>query len=98
MAVLMVIMHKLGLSYYVPETMLFSLISIEAVRFINIDNGLLKFIGTESFSFYLFQSLFLFVGLEIGLSGNWYLYACFVLTSTFFLSLIYSRIKRYQKI
>ncbi len=83
---MMIIMWVLKYSYIVPETILFSIITIEIVRYIKINNGILTFVGTQSLSFYLYQILFLFVGLEIGLYKNWIIYGFFVFGATYLLA------------
>lgn len=90
---LMILMRMLGFPYIVFESLLFSVVAIEAVRFINIRNRLFSFIGTESLCFYLFQMLFLFIGIEIGLSKEWIGYGFFVLVSTYVLSYAYTMLK-----
>ena len=95
LSILMIAMYIIGIPYIVLETVLFSIITVEGVRFINIKNRLFNFIGRESLSFYLYQMLFLFIGLEIGLSKKWLLYGSFVFVTTFLLSYVYSLLVRY---
>lgn len=79
-----------GISLTLPLSLLFSIISIIIIRYFNIKSYVLTFIGKESLSFYLFQLLTLFIGLQIGLSSYWIILGIFVYCGTYILAYLYS--------
>lgn len=76
-------------AYFIPLSLLFSLISLGIVKYVSIKCRFLDFIGTESLCFYLFQMLMLYIGLRIGISNDWILYGLFVFISTYILTIIF---------
>lgn len=91
---LFILVVYFGLSNFlhvnVLTSILFSLMTIVAMVYFNPTNKILDYIGRKSINFYLFQMIFLHLGLRV--CSNFILYACFVLFLTFILSLGYDKI------
>lgn len=87
----------LGISVTLPMSLLFSLTLVVISRWINIQNHILRFIGKESLSFYLFQMPFLFIGVSTGIVHNWVLFGIMVLSLTYLSAIFYKKINNSSK-
>ena len=73
-------------------SIIFSLFSIVFVYFINPCCVIFNYIGRRSLDFYLFQIVFLQIGLV--LFQNWFFYSLFVITAVTLVSLFYSNVEK----